>query len=68
MPNPPFEEEAMEALASVILMPFYWVARMVLGRHSDEESIFIMMVALMGVAFCIAIVLAGMLTAMWFGA
>jgi len=51
----------MEAL-EVILMPFYFAARLMLGRHSDGDSIFIMMLVLMGIALCVAIVLA----AMWF--
>jgi len=56
----------MEALADLILMPFLMAAHLVLGRHADAESIFIFAIAEMITAFCIAAVLFGMLTAMWF--
>jgi hypothetical protein len=57
-------EEAMEALGEILVVPFWFVARLLLGRNADTESLFILTAALMvGLFCCIAVVPAAMLFA-----
>jgi hypothetical protein len=53
----------MEALGEILVVPFWFVARLLLGRNADTESLFIMTAALMGLFCCIAVVPAAMLFA-----